>query len=144
MNEDLMDLHVAALYRWQADRMLESNQWDAGPAPRFHLTRSPFGVRTYFDTSMDNETVAALQALAAEERSDVPDQSPSHRSRYEALLAELKPIEAVWEGPAYALTSPAASPGNVELIDVTEANARMLLSRALARLASEMSRAPDG
>ncbi len=106
---DLLRKRVDALYRTDAGgRIVCTNEWDARPAPRFHLMRTAEGPIAKFRADLPVDLVRALEAVSAGEPWDggsgkLPNRHalPSRHAQYLELLAAHAPVERVWSGPAY-------------------------------------------
>ena len=129
LRPDLLEARVGALYRTDGDGgLLDTNEWDSRPAPRFHLMRTAAGPILRGRADLPAHLLRRLQGLSLREP---PDQAftrlPAEHDRYLAALAEHAPIEKVWAGPAYVLP-PAPTP-DLDVVNIDEDACERLVGR---------------
>jgi RimJ/RimL family protein N-acetyltransferase len=124
-SRDLMDARLQTLYRYERrGRMTEINQWDGGPAPRFHLARTASGNLWKFHASLSDTLVLALTDLASREPSlrRFTD-PPLYQQYYRELLESEAHVQQTGSGPAYWFDQHAGhSPLDVVSIDADNAD----------------------
>ena len=99
----LLVQRLDALYQTSDGRMIRTNQWDGGPAPRFHLMLTASGPMIRFGRDVPTDLAGRIEALASGETWDPSaDGPPPSLDRYVDVLAAHAPIERVWSGPAFA------------------------------------------
>jgi len=103
---DLWLERVAALYRRdRRGRLISVNESNGGPAPRFYLMRTTEGVICRFRADLQDDLVARLEDLCAQEpKGAPPGRLPAQRGRYLLLLSSHAAVDRVWAGPAYMVT----------------------------------------
>src|SRR5258706_180008 len=103
LSPDLLSKRVDALYRTDAGgRIVCTNEWDARPAPRFHLMRTAEGPIAKFRADLPVDLVRALEAVSAGEPWDGGSgKLPNRHAQYLEILADHSPVEKGWSGPAY-------------------------------------------
>jgi RimJ/RimL family protein N-acetyltransferase len=102
VGRELLEQRLDTLYRTDgAGRLVCSNEWDARPAPRFHLMMTPFGPMLRWRGDVPANLVARLERLSRGEAWDPEAREPFGRDRYVELLESHAPVERVWAGPAY-------------------------------------------
>lgn len=115
-----------ALYRADArGKLLHSNEWDARPAPRFHLMRTADGALCRFRPDVPDDIVERLAALCRQEPLDHAfDERPVYAPEYLECLAAHAPVRTPWAGPAY-MSPPDVAP-RATVTKITPANAHLL------------------
>ncbi len=121
-----MRLHVETLFPLDASGRMVSVKPDGGAAPRFFLGRTEEGNVWWFREGLDDELVAALEALCLKESSSqsITGPPPGH-TEFERLLSDYSPVENRWAGPAYRFPDDGAT--TAETVLVTEENADVLI-----------------
>jgi RimJ/RimL family protein N-acetyltransferase len=137
--QELMDLHVRALFTHDArSRLLSVNEpGGEAPAPRLFLGRTRAGNLWRFRADLPEPLVEELEALCAQEPTgpEAP-REPRHAAGYARLLEAHAPVRKIWRGPAYhfaELPEPSRP-----LVTITEANAADELSGGFEELVSEL------
>jgi len=125
-NLDLLTKRVAALYVADAHgRLVSTNEWDARPAPRFHLMLTASGPIRRFRGDLSDDLIRALEAICRQEPTRVPGPDlPVMRRELLHALGKHGEVERVWCGPAYRL--PAKAKLEAEVVLIHEGNARLL------------------
>jgi RimJ/RimL family protein N-acetyltransferase len=100
---ELMHMHVQALYTHDArGRIIRTNYFDGGVAPRFFIGRTSKGNVVRVRDDIDDALARELETIAsAEEFSHGLLEPPYGATPYETALASRAPIEHVETGPAY-------------------------------------------
>jgi RimJ/RimL family protein N-acetyltransferase len=114
----LMTLQAEALYVYdERGRMLHTREPDPRPAPRFFMGRTRQGNLWRCRHDVPDSLAARLDALAAAEppAADLR-QEPAQLAPIRDLLAEERPIERIWIGPAYCFPDPLPAPAGGVLL----------------------------
>ena len=121
-----MKLRIEALYTSDEEgRLLQVNEPNGQPAPRFHLGRTSVGYVCRFRADLDAGLVETLTEICRSETvGDVLPQAPSNQERYLSLLIASSPVEHQSAGPAYRF--PLELPKIDAGIRVTAENAKVL------------------
>jgi GrpB-like predicted nucleotidyltransferase (UPF0157 family)/RimJ/RimL family protein N-acetyltransferase len=100
----LLEQRLDTLYRADpCGRIVASNEWDARPAPRFHLMTTPAGPLWRLGPDVPAALADELSSLARDEPwRPQPHALPLHDDVYRARLASNRPVERQWSGPAFA------------------------------------------
>ncbi len=120
--EQLLVLHVEALYRLQEGRITAINQWDGGRVPRLHVGATPSGAQAWYREDLPPALVDALAEVVATE----PGGRPDRIGEYETLLARHGPVTERREGPTFALPTDAGLPAAEATVSVSAVNASLL------------------
>jgi RimJ/RimL family protein N-acetyltransferase len=125
---ELLEQRLDALYRSDGDgRLVCSNEWDARPAPRFHMMMTPVGPMLRWRGDVPASLVARLERLSRGEAWDPEAREPIERDRYVELLESHAPVERVWSGPVYVWArdvAPSRAP-----VTISAENSRLLERR---------------
>jgi len=126
-DQELMAVHVRALFTHDADSRLLSVNEPGGraPAPRLFFGRTRAGNLWRFRADLPETLIEELEALCADEPAgDEFRGQPRHVEVYVRLLETHAPLQELGMGPAYYFTEymEPARP----LLAVTEANAEVL------------------
>ena len=125
---NLMRLHLEALYTYdKRERIAGCNQFDGGTAPRFHLARSRN--RNFWAIRNDvprDVAKALIKCVNDEPRLEDPLAPPKHENQYFEILANTRPIEAIWRGPAYRFTQTRTAMG-IDIVDIDAHNQHLLI-----------------
>ena len=121
-----MRLHVETLFPLDASGRMVKVRPEGRDAPRFFLGRTKEGNAWWFREGLDDELVAALEALCLRESSSqsITGPPPGH-TEFERLLSDYSPVENRWAGPAYRFPDDGAT--TAETVLVTEENADVLI-----------------
>lgn len=124
----LLGQRFDALYETRDGRIVRSNSWEAGAAPRFHLMLTAAGPLIRFRGDVPDDARRRLEALAAAETWD-PDSTgpPATLSAYAEALAADAPVAAIWSGPAFAMFRDIHAWGPA--VDMSESNAGLLTGK---------------
>lgn len=114
---DLMEMHIRALYvHDEQARLLSSNDWQHGPAPRFFLGQTSQGNVWRFRQDLPQTVCDKLSALCKAEEFSTSAR-PIHQTEYLQLLAAHAPIEKIWLGSAYWFAHPVRDDDGTIFID---------------------------
>ena len=125
-NTDLMALHRATLFRFDANGRLQAiNEPGFPDPPRFWMGRTLQGNQWRFHHALPTATVAALEMLCQSEpiTTDLR-QPPRNAAAISAILQDHAPIRDEYRGPAYLVPADSVSPQQATLISA--ANAELL------------------
>lgn len=104
-HRELLRLHLATLFAQNgAGRMTVTNEPVARPAPRLFLGRTVAGNVWRFRHDVPPDVSDALQRLCSR-ASDSMDPEQWNPAPFLAVLGEHRPVESVWQGPAYRFAS---------------------------------------
>lgn len=131
----LMQIHVATLYRCDPDGRLRSvnEPGDEYDPPRFAMGRTPQGNLCRFRHDLPDDLVGALTFLCASEpvvKSLEP--RPWIYDAVHTLLQRHAPVEGEYRGPAYWMPGEIAAPP--EAVQITNENAELLRAGFPAKL----------
>jgi RimJ/RimL family protein N-acetyltransferase len=118
---ELMELHVATLYRHDAaGRMVAVNDVDRRAAPRLHLGRTIEGNIWRFRHDLPAGLVRDLEEILPGEPvpADLRRPAETFRRLHDALAAHA-PVGRVWEGPAWYFPDSIRAPESVAAVAVT-------------------------
>jgi hypothetical protein len=121
---ELMGMHIEAMYKHdERARICSINDWRGGRCPRLYFARTVSGNCWRFRHDLGNELTDALQRLC-EGEPVVMDLAapPVYQADYLRLLGLHAPIESVWSGPAFWITSP----GCGEAVSIDASNSDLL------------------
>lgn len=106
-------------------RLLTSNEWDARPAPRFHLMRTGVGPLCRCRAGLPDDLAARLEALGRDEvLGEPPAERPMREATYLDLLGCQAPVTQIWAGPVYR--ADAVPPPARLAVAIDESNAGLL------------------
>src|SRR4051812_33294540 len=119
---ELACLRLEALYHSdRRGRLVSVNEWDGGPAPRFHLMRTARKSIGRYRADLVDDLVAHLEELREQEPIGTPqDRWPGLHSKYLELLASHAPVARVWAGPVF--TFPVDLAADVRTVSINETN----------------------
>jgi GNAT acetyltransferase len=122
----LLTRRVEALYLTdERGRIVRTNEWDARPAPRFHLMLTAYGPICRFRDDVPDELARELEAICRREPVGEPGPGlPELRQELLDVLGAHADIETVWCGPAYRLPDQIALDESAVPID--DENAQLL------------------
>jgi len=123
----LMQLHMDALYTYNnTGRITGCNQFDGGSIPRFHLARTLKGNFCVFRNDVPERSIREIQTwVLREPKLSSPHSEPVYKTGYLEMLNREQKEEAIWQGPSYRFTDPAALDCD-QVVDVNTNNKEVL------------------
>jgi hypothetical protein len=123
---ELLTKRVGALYVTdERGRLVGTNEWDARPAPRFHLMLTAHGLIRRFRGDLSDDLIQALESICRREpRREPGSDLPVLRRELLQALGDHGDVEKVWCGPAYRL--PATASLEAAAVAIDDGNARLL------------------
>lgn len=124
---DLLTQRVETLYvTGERGRIVCTNEWDARPAPRFHVMLTAYGAIARCRGDVPDDLAHELEAICRHEPACAPGPGlPAGRTELLEALGDHAGIEQVWCGPAYLLPSNARLEAGT-VVPIDQGNAQLL------------------